>query len=947
MQIRDPQTGKVPLEDATLVKEQLYQQQVASKQEEEQAVGNEKWIALGPTEVGCRIRTLLLMPTTYQKAFAGTVGGGLWRCDNIKATTPMWKPVCGAFDNLAVTALAIQPTNSNVLYMGTGEGWYNPGAFGFGLGLGTNYTRGKGIYKSTNGGNTWSKLTTTETDTAMHYIQKIVVLNDSVASNNDIVFVATLHGLYRSTNGGTSFTKVLYQGNGGINFANSPAFNSVSDIEIAANGDVYVSIGILQTDGIFKATFNGTNTGSSGSWIKLGGGLPTTGYERIELACAPSSAATVYAVYQAVSNVNDDKNCLNIYKTVNNGTTWALKSEPWDNDVSNSTIDWTGGQAFYNLSAAVDPNNAATIYVGAFSLHRSTDSGNSDTWKKISDWNNTFPNLVHPDQHIILFEPSSSSQCYVGNDGGIYRSSNVNTATNTDVVFNKINKGMNVTQFYSCAITPTNNTFTFLGGTQDNDTHKITNISALANTTTLPSEGDGGFCFISQTNSSRMISSYTKNNYYATLTGTAPFTFIDAGTDATKGLFINPTDYDSTNDYMYSSGDANTIIRWKNMTTWAAPQRNTLQIGTAMNGLQASHIKVSPNNTTNPTVYIGTTGGRIIRVPNASTCTASSPGAVNITSNLATALPNGAYVSCIEVKQGATDAEIIVTFSNYGIKSVWRTTNGTSASPTWVSLDEATSLLPNVPIRWALFTPGTAANEIKLLLATEVGVWGTTNLSATPVTWEQVSTGMGNVRTNMLKMRSSDNMIVAATFGRGLFRSDMFSPVKVDFRSLSPIIGANCDFTITADNSVGATSWAWDINNDGTTESTDQTYFISGGALDYPVKLTINGNISIVKYLCDIVTISGTPCLPHKTASTDAAVKVAPNPTKNTFSLMLEESSAENRLISATIFDLLGRIVLETSDLTAIDLSRQAEGMYIWQAKSSNGSIYKGRIVKQ
>lgn len=400
MQIRDPQTGKVPLEGATLVKEQLYQQQAAAKQEAEQAVGNEKWIALGPTEVGCRIRTLLLMPTAYQKAFAGTVGGGLWRCDNIKAATSVWKPVCGAFDNLAVTALAIQPTNNNVLYMGTGEGWYNPGTFGFDPALDANYTRGKGIYKSTNGGTTWSKLTTTETDTSMHYIQKIVVLNDNVASNNDIVFVATLHGLYRSTNGGTSFTKVLYHsdvpGNngGGVSAADEPAFNAVSDIEIAANGDVYVSMGIGQTDGVFKATFNGVSTGNSGSWVKLGGGLPTTGYQRIELACAPSNAATVYAVYQAVANASSDKNCLNIYKTTNNGTAWTLQNEPWDNDVSNvpNDIDWTAGQAFYNLTAAVDPNNAATIYVGGYSIHRSIDSGNS--WSKISDPDDTFANLV-------------------------------------------------------------------------------------------------------------------------------------------------------------------------------------------------------------------------------------------------------------------------------------------------------------------------------------------------------------------------------------------------------------------------------------------------------------------------------------------------------------------------------------------------------------------------
>jgi len=102
----------------------------------------------------------------------------------------------------------------------------------------------------------------------------------------------------------------------------------------------------------------------------------------------------------------------------------------------------------------------------------------------------------------------------------------------------------------------------------------------------------------------------------------------------------------------------------------------------------------------------------------------------------------------------------MVTFSNYGVSSVWQTSN---AGQTWQDIE---GNLPDMPIRWAIFHP---ENNHQAMLATETGVWECVNLYQNPVEWEPVNTGMANVRVDMLQIRESDNTVLAATHGRGLF----------------------------------------------------------------------------------------------------------------------------------------------------------------------------------
>ena len=251
--MKDPALGYIPVDRLIAAKE--YKDQLIRT---EAALTGVEWNSLGPKNQGGRSRTMLVdaNDATGNTVFAGSVGGGLWRTTNITAAEPLWAPVDDLLGNLAVTSIAQDPSNPLVMYFCTGEGFFNGDAI-----------QGLGVWKSINGGASWSQLASTN-NANFYYCQKIVV------NSTGIILVATQTGLRRSADGGTTFTKVLGTGLG----ITGAVSNLTYDVEIAANGDVYASL-----DGsVHKSTNAGVTFGAAQT-------LPITA-ARVELACAPSDA---------------------------------------------------------------------------------------------------------------------------------------------------------------------------------------------------------------------------------------------------------------------------------------------------------------------------------------------------------------------------------------------------------------------------------------------------------------------------------------------------------------------------------------------------------------------------------------------------------------------------------------------------------------------------------
>ncbi len=706
---KDPATNTVPRERLLPAYRELQRrEQLLSTRNN---ILQMNWEERGPNNVGGRTRALLLDANdpSGNTLWAGSVSGGLFKTTNISASTPQWQPVNDLFDNLSVTAIAQDPTNPQTMYFATGEGFFNADAM-----------RGFGIWKSTNGGTSWQPLPSTQ-NSRFHYTQKLVV------NSQGTLFAATRNdGLVRSNNGGTTWTRVLGGGTFGTRL-------QASDVEIAANGVLFASLGLQGQDGIYRSTDQGN------TWAKLSTGLPSSGYERIELACAPSDPNRVYAMFQDGNN----SNCQGIYRSNNGGNTWTAVSNPGAWGMSN----FCRGQAWYDLTCAVDPNNANTLMIGGIDLLRSTDGGNS--WSQVSQWfgGGGFQ-YVHADQHIILYAPGSSSTVFFGNDGGVYRS------TNGGITIQDRNRGYNVTQFYACAIHPVSGVDYFIAGAQDNGTQQFD--TPGINATDEVAGGDGAFVHIDEDQPDIQIAAYVYQNYFITTNSWASSRSAGDGTD--NGEFINPTDYDSRSNTLYCAYGNGNFFRISNIGSFE--QEDIVQIP-AFNGSQIRHVSVSPN--VNNRVYFGLSSGRIVRVDNANS--ASPSGTVLNPSGG----PNGS-ISCIAVEKG-NENHLLVTLSNYGVVSVWESYNAGGA---WFNREGD---LPDMPVRWALFNPNDANQA---LLGTELGVWVTSNLNNNAVQWVPSNNGLPNTRVSMLQIRE-DQTVLAGTYGRGLFTSSSLEIPTVGF----------------------------------------------------------------------------------------------------------------------------------------------------------------------
>lgn len=756
---KDPKTGIVPTNQ--LIKSEAIRQKLlkAKKKNEAsaRAIDNITWQERGPNNVAGRTRAILIdkRDPSNNTVFAGSISGGLWKTTNFQSTTPIWTPQNEFFGNLAISVIVQDPNNLNTLYFGTGEGYVQVNGDRFGG------VRGMGIWKSTNGGNSWSVLANTN---APGYVQDLVI--DSQSN----IYCASIAGVYRSINGGIDWARVTDVVPLGTDY--------VGDLEVAADGCIFATYGAWNTVGKILRSFSG----APGTWVDI---TPAGAFERIEIATAPSDLNRIYAFCEGSGG--DD--VIAAFKSTNGGNSWSPITVPTICDAGN-TSPFTRSQAFYSLIAAVDPSNADILYVGGIDLLRSIDGGVS--WTQISSWDRgtcTSIPYVHADHHAIVFETGSNARMIFGTDGGIYHT--INGKANLPV-FTPKNTGYNVTQFYACAIHPTNENY-FLAGAQDNGTQQFT--TAGLNNTTEARPGDGAFCHIDQDNPLIQLTAYTRNLYAVSTDGGN--TFVNKLFNTTPSIpFINPSDYDNDSNILYAGDVPGKFFRWSDPATAG---NNTRSVSIQGMG-QITAVYASPN--TSNVVYFGDHTGKVLRVSNAHFWNFSAFATTLFTQT-------NTSVSSITEEEGNAN-HLLVTYSNYNTPSVWESTNGGSS---WTNVE---GNLPDMPVRSVLFNP---ENADQAFIATDLGVWTTDNLNGANTQWMPTNTGLANVRTDMLQYRSSDKLIAAATYGRGLYTTKLNgtspttcnAPTNLNVTSLS----AN-SATITWNTAANSTSYRIEYKTLGT-----------------------------------------------------------------------------------------------------------------------------------
>ncbi|MBS1759399.1 MAG: HYR domain-containing protein [Bacteroidetes bacterium] len=735
--------------------------------------GNGRGGGTGSTAGGStsgRIRAFLLdtlNDPSGNTAFTGGVAGGVWRCTNFLDQFPNWTSVNDNFSNLAISSFAQDPTNPQTIYVATGEATSNADA-----------TYGDGVYKSTNGGLTFNKLPSTSNFLRNYKIGCDAAGNVYLACRITVLPIAQSQGLFRSTNGGNTWTDITPSD------LTTAGNNTCTDFEFTASGNLNATFGYLAANNMVNQRYT-TNptTVTPGTWSAGAGFRASAGAIRTKLAVL---GETLYAI-----TINTAYNTDSCWRSDDGGATWTKK---------NTAILPAGlgsGQGWYNIAMAINPTNSDILIAGGLDAYRSTNGG--ATWTKFTNWVSTMP-YVHADHHFHMYwVTGGQTRMIMACDGGLFYS-NDNGAT-----FKDKNRNLGIKQFYAGAIHPTAGSPYLIAGAQDNGTHQLKN-PGLSYSIEVTG-GDGCIVHINQQNPLIQFGSYVYNQYRRTTNGGATWSSVNLS--STQGLFVNPFDYDDAQNIMYcSNGPLSQIRRWPNANTASAS--TVLQFSTATLGattISLTALKMSPYNANR--VFFGTNNGRVFRLENANTVTNANIDA-NTTQISSAAFPVGT-INCVNV--GTDDNNIIATYTNYGVSSVWLTSDG---GTNWTPIE---GNLPDMPVRWAMFEPG---DNNKIYLGTEAGIYTTTKVNGMSTEWLP-EPGFPAVKTNMLKMRASDSTIVAATHGRGLWTAKI-PPCNTNTINAQPSNQAVCPGA-TATFSVGingpTTLYQWQVSTDGGATFTD------------------------------------------------------------------------------------------------------------------------------
>ena len=737
----DPSLGYVP-------SDRLHRAFIETREIQESMISRDISWENVQSNMGGRTRAIMFDPndSSNKKVWAAGVTGGLWYNLDISDSESMWNPVNDFWDNLSVSRIIYDPLNPEVFYVSTGEA--NTALITYR----ESSSRGIGIWRSLDAGNSWELIESTNT---FEYVTDIAI---KIVNGESHIYAAVVSGtyqgqehasapsdgLFRSTDNGLTWNQVLPN----INSSNTPY--SPSDIEITSSGKIFVGT-MKNLNGDGGATILSSNTGNINSWdinetykniIESSGSNNIPG--RIVLSSCESSPEVLYATIGSgfLNNMGFNLSYGNyIIKSLDAGSSWEEVNLPTDEGNQWASLAW------HALEVEVHPDNPQIVMVGGLEIYRSFDGGNS--WDNLSDWDLMYygggDRYVHADIHQIAFQPNNTNTVAITSDGGVFLSENI---LDSEPIFIERNQGYNTLQFYSCDISPVDQSTNFVGGLQDNGTLFLYNDTAL-DINDMITGGDGAYCFFDD-NDPLLITSTYYNAWYIINFEENTYEYESSN----SGVFINPSDYDSDNNIIYANkvrfngGQSNRIIKITNIES--NPNTQTINLSTN-SSVYFSALKLSPFSSGNSTdLFIGTQSGRLYRVNNVN----ANPNTVEIGS------PNFPTANISSIDIGSNVNEIFVTFSNYGVSSVWMSLDG------GLNWDEKESNIPDMPIRWGLLHPD---DSNFALLATEIGVWSTSNLLSDSPTWLPASNGLANVRVDMLSIRPSDNMVLAASHGRGLF----------------------------------------------------------------------------------------------------------------------------------------------------------------------------------
>ena len=661
-----------------------------------------------------------------------------------------WQPL-GPFDtpiilsngkkrgNGRINSIAFDPVDPNIIWIGSPAG---------------------GLWKTIDGGNTW----TTNTDNLPVMGVSGIVIHPT---NNQIMYLATGDGdgadtysigVLKSTDGGNSWNttglsysvsqnkrinkliinpnypdSLVAATNSGITISPDGGSTWIStltgrmrDVKFKPNNPSVIYAALDASSGASK--IYRTKNGGVG-WAILSGGLPTGGLDRILLGVTPANPEVVYALI-----AKSDAGFYGFYKSSDAGDTWTTALDCPDPSntgcnilgrKTNGTSD--GGQSWYDMSLAISLTNENLIYAGGINLWKSNNGGQSWSIEASSGSGNYA--YMHVDQHALEFNPINNT-LYAGNDGGFYKYlDNLNTWTD-------ISDGLEISQFYRLGLSKSNSNI-LVSGAQDNGTERLSSSGWDA-----IRGADGMECIIDPFDPDIIYSSSQYGNIKVTYNGGNNWNNMKPV--SYDGAWVTPYKMHPLNNYFIIAGYDEVYRTTTGGAFWDSISINlTTKTAIRTIALAPSDIDV---------IYVATYSKLSVTFDGGNSWTNIKPG-----------LPSS---TISDVTVSANDPNwVFVTFSNYNSgNKVYESTDGGNS---WTNISG--SNLPNLPVNCIVYQDLTNDD---LYIGTDVGVYHRDN---TMSDWQAFMSGFPNVIVDELEIHYGSGKIRAATFGRGIWESNLQS----------------------------------------------------------------------------------------------------------------------------------------------------------------------------
>ncbi len=641
---------------------------------------------------------------------------------------------------------------------------------------------GGGFYKSTDNGETWTNMSPASATSWNSYFS--YTSRVVVSPVNGYIYVASHAGyVMRSTNQGTSWTT---QYKGGLNQ------HSYVDVAVNSNGVLMAYLSNARPSGYASddpdnGVFISTNNGDS--WTNVTpASMPAT-YHRGNIGMNNNVAYLMLTT--RTTNPITSREDVYLYKfnlSTLASTNLTANLPYW----GTARTDYIDTQGNYNVTVGVHPTNDNLVILGATSLFRSLDGFATKPTSQKLNWiggyhpTEFFYPGLHPDIHTVVFDKNNPNKAIVGHDGGISIASDITTQTYaTYFPWVSGNKGYNVTQFYTVSLKETANDTKIMGGTQDNGTPYFKAANSSFASTDL-SSGDGSYCYMGTTKAYVSSQNGTLHRYSYAGDNMSYDGEITPDTSVAKGqMFINPYTVDpSDENYMYYLA-GNKLMRNNNVQipfpNVVKAAWSSVSLGLASDDI-ISCVSVSRSNPSN-VVYMGVYNYYAQPRIFKLTNSKTSTAPVEITPAYTTTdVPASSYIHQIAVNPDNGN-EILAVISNYGVRCLWYSND---AGGTWTDVSgnlRGGAVAPSIRSAVILQYNGGKAFAV----GTSTGVYSTYALNGASTVWvQEAQSTIGNVVVEYLWPRRIDGTIAVGTHGRGAFTGKFDGQVAVENNSGLP-----------------------------------------------------------------------------------------------------------------------------------------------------------------